>query len=78
MTPFTEEENTWIATYWLAGSHQRPSGLYDAILLANNVFARLSMDQVMHEAKASALTYRVFDVLVSTQAWLRQSSLVTP
>ncbi len=72
MAPFTEEESTWIVDYWLDATRQRPGGIYGAVILANDVFARLSMDQVMHEAKASALTYRLFDNEANAVAWLRQ------
>jgi len=72
MAPFTEEESAWIVNYWLDSSRYRSEGLYGAILLADDVFARLSMDQVMHEAKASALTYRNFDDEEKAMAWLRQ------
>lgn len=72
MSPFTEEESTWITTYWLDGSRQRPGGIYGAIILAHDVFARLAMTQVMHEAKASALTYRLFESEEKAVAWLRQ------
>jgi hypothetical protein len=72
MTPFTDEESAWIVDYWLDGSRQRPGGIYSAIILAHDVFARLSMNQVMHEAKASVLTYRLFDSEAKAVAWLRQ------
>jgi hypothetical protein len=72
MVPYTEEESAWIVTYWLDSTRQRPEGIYAAVVLANDVFARLSMDQVMHEAKASALTYRLFDSESKAAAWLRQ------
>jgi hypothetical protein len=72
MAPYTEEESTWIVDYWLDASRHRPGGIYSAIILANDVFARLSMDQVMHEAKASALTSRLFDSQDKAVAWLKQ------
>lgn len=72
MAPFTEEESAWIVDYWLDSSRQGPQGLYGAVLLAHDVFARLSNDQVMHEAKAAALTYRVFEREEAAVAWLRQ------
>ncbi|MBH8557405.1 hypothetical protein [Hymenobacter negativus] len=72
MSPFTEEESAWIKTYWLDSSLQRPGGIYGAIILAHDVFARLAMNQVMHEAKASALTYRLFETEETAVAWLRQ------
>jgi hypothetical protein len=72
MAPFTTEESEWIVEYWLDSSRHGPRGLYGAIILANDVFARLAMDQVVHEAKASALTYRMFDSEDKAVAWLRQ------
>ncbi|MBD2770054.1 hypothetical protein IC235_19370 [Hymenobacter sp. BT664] len=72
MAPFTDEESAWIVDYWLDSSRQGPNGLYGAVLLAHDVFARLSNAQVMHEAKASALTYRVFDTEEAAVAWLKQ------
>ncbi|MCC2546460.1 hypothetical protein LJY25_08390 [Hymenobacter sp. BT175] len=72
MAPYTDEERAWIVDYWLDSSRQPAGGIYSAVILANDVFARLSMDQVTHAAKASALTYRVFDSEESAVAWLRQ------
>jgi hypothetical protein len=70
MAPFSEEESKWIVEFWLAGSQQE--SLYGAILLAQDVFARLSMSQVMHEAQASSLTYRLFEDEVEAATWLRK------
>ncbi|MBC8085523.1 MAG: hypothetical protein H7Z21_20175 [Hymenobacter sp.] len=72
MAPFTDEESAWIVDHWLDPSRQGPRGLYGAVLLAHDVFARLSNAQIMHDAKASALTYRVFDTEETAVAWLRQ------
>ncbi|WP_426059243.1 hypothetical protein [Hymenobacter sp. B1770] len=74
MTPYTEEESAWIVNYWLDSSRQAPGGIFGAVLLANDVFARLSNAQVMHDAKAAALTYRHFDKEENAMAWLRELS----
>lgn len=71
MAPYTDEESAYIVDYWLRPENQRPGGLYGAVILANDVFARLSMSQVMHEAQAAALTYRLFDDEAKAVAWLR-------
>jgi hypothetical protein len=73
MTPFTEQENSWIVTYWLNATRQRPGGIYAAVLLANDVFARLAATQLRHENKA-ALTYHLFEHEAEATAWLRQLS----
>jgi hypothetical protein len=72
MAPFSEEESKWIVESWLAGPQQRVGDLHGAILVAHDVFARLSMSQVMHEAKASSLTYRLFEDEAQATAWLRK------
>lgn len=72
MEPFTEQETTWVTEYWLDHNRQRAGGIYAAVLLAENVFARLAATQLRHEAKAAALTYRLFDTTADATAWLRQ------
>lgn len=72
MASFTEEESAWIVEYWLDSSRHGPDGIYGAVLLAHDVFARLSNAQVMHDAKTAALTYRMFDTEDAAIAWLKQ------
>jgi hypothetical protein len=72
MVPYSDEERAWIISHWLDSSRQRPGGIYGAVILASDIFARLSMDQVTQEAKSSALTYRYFDNEANAVAWLRQ------
>jgi hypothetical protein len=72
MAPFSEEESKWIVEFWLTSPQQQQGKLYGAILVAHDVFARLSMNQVMHEAQASSLTYRLFEEEVQAHNWLRK------
>lgn len=72
MAPFTPEEGQWIVDYWLTAEQRGTSTIYGAVLLPEDVFARLSVSQVMTEAKAAALTYRMFDSEEAAQTWLRQ------
>jgi hypothetical protein len=72
MSPFTPEESQWITEYWLSATHVRTTTVYGAVLLSHDVFARLSMSQLMHDAKASAMTYRLFEDLVAAEQWLVQ------
>ncbi|MCC2544837.1 hypothetical protein LJY25_00140 [Hymenobacter sp. BT175] len=71
MAPFTEEESKWIVEYWLTRAEQGAE-IYGAVLLPHDVFARLSLNQMMAEARAAALTYRLFDNEDNARAWLRQ------
>jgi hypothetical protein len=72
MSPFTPEESQWILEYWLDPANQRAQGVYAAVLLAEDVFARLAASQLMQDAKAAALTYHLFDNEPAAAAWLRQ------
>ncbi|ALD21330.1 hypothetical protein [Hymenobacter sp. DG25A] len=71
MAPFTEEESTWIKQYWLARSEQP---IFGAIVLPEDVFARLSVNNLVSEAESAALTYRVFDNTIDAAAWLHTQS----
>lgn len=73
MLPFTDEESAWIVEHWLAHDRQRPGGIYAAVILANDVFARLATSQIQYETKASALTYRVFEHEAAAAVWLLQA-----
>ncbi|UOG72858.1 hypothetical protein MTX78_12040 [Hymenobacter tibetensis] len=71
MNLFTPEESQWIVNYWLTRSNQG-SDVYGAVILPHDVFARLSVSQVVSEAKAAAMTYRMFDSEEMAQEWLMQ------
>jgi hypothetical protein len=70
MSPFTEEESKWILGYWLDPANQQSRNLYAAVLLAEDVFARLSTAQLINDAKASSLIYHLFDNEPEAVAWL--------
>ena len=69
MAPFTAEESAWISEEWFALATRR-SGLCAAVLVADDVFARLAANQVRHQA--TAVTYRTFQDAAEAAAWLRQ------
>jgi hypothetical protein len=71
MEPFTEEESTWIVEYWLSPENQGRD-VYAAVLLPEDVFARLSVSNLLQEAKTAALIYRVFDNEEDGVQWLLQ------
>ncbi|HEX8426125.1 hypothetical protein [Hymenobacter sp.] len=72
MAPFSDEERSWILEYWLARKENESQPLFGAVLLPHDVFARLSVSQIMQEAKAAAMTYRLFQDTEEAEAWLRQ------
>ncbi|WP_139252310.1 hypothetical protein [Hymenobacter psychrotolerans] len=72
MVAFTEEERLWINNNWLTDAHNKDKAIYAAILIAHDVFARLSMNLVMTQNKESSLTYRLFEDETAAAAWLQQ------
>jgi hypothetical protein len=74
MAPFTEEERSFVHQHWLAQSQANQPDMVAAVLLPEDVFARLSMNLVMNDAREGALSYHVFMDEVKAAAWLRQIS----
>ncbi|SNC77698.1 hypothetical protein SAMN06265337_4299 [Hymenobacter gelipurpurascens] len=72
MAPFTEEEGLWIRGQWLTVSHALQREMVAAVLLPDDVFARLGMNSLMHEAREGALVYRIFNDAQAAAVWLRQ------
>jgi hypothetical protein len=70
MAPFTPEELEWVTGFWLTSAQRRTNELYGAVLLPHDVFARLSVSQLMNEAKAASMTYRLFETEEAATTWL--------
>jgi len=66
MQPYTPEESEWIRANWLT----RGTTFHGAVLLPHDVFARLASSQLVHEAKAANLSYRLFDDPAAAEEWL--------
>jgi len=66
MQPYTSQESEWIRANWL----MRGTTFHGAVLLPHNVFARLASSQLVFEAKAANLNYRLFDDQAAAEAWL--------
>lgn len=72
MSPFTEEENAWIVGHWLGSL--RSASIYAAVIVAQDVFARLAASQLRQDARTSVLIYQVFDTEAAATAWLAQAT----
>jgi hypothetical protein len=68
MQPFTPPESEWLRANWLT----RGTTFHGAILLPHDVFARLASSQLVHEARAANLSYRLFEEPAAAEAWLRR------
>ncbi|GAA4508388.1 hypothetical protein GCM10023172_40400 [Hymenobacter ginsengisoli] len=66
MQPYSPEESDWIRDHWLT----RGTTFHGAVLLPHDVFARLTSSQLVLEAKAASLSYRLFDDQADAEAWL--------
>jgi hypothetical protein len=73
MREFTSVESQWIVQYWQKRVVEQERPLYGAILTPHNVFARLSINSLMAEAKTAALTFRTFDNEAAALAYLQVS-----
>jgi hypothetical protein len=73
LAPFTPEESKWITEHWLTAAQLRTNTVYGAVLLPHDVFARLSVSQLINDSKAAAMTYRLFEDLKAAEAWLLQT-----
>jgi hypothetical protein len=72
LAPFTDEERSWIKEQWLQVSHALQREMVAAVLLPEDVFARLAMSTLMQGAREGVLLYQVFNDAQEAAAWLRQ------
>ena len=73
MAPFTDEERLWVRDFWLAAQPGVRRETLAAVLLPEDVFARLATNLVMHDAREGALVYHVFNEEHAAASWLRQA-----
>jgi hypothetical protein len=71
MALFTETESQWVLAHWLDVSERQGIKLQGAVLLPQDVFARLSVGNLINQAQSTApLAYRMFDDEAAAVAWL--------
>ena len=73
LSPFTEQEREWIRQRWMENELGVRRETVAAVLLPHDVFARLSSNLVMFEAREGTLTYHIFEDEAAAGAWLRQA-----
>lgn len=74
MTPLTPEESAWLVAYWQQHTQRHPGRLYAAVVLAEDVFARLSASQLKQDIRAADIIYRHFTDEQTAAAWLMQQA----
>lgn len=70
MTPFSPAEQDWMSTQWLPQAVREYGYRYGAVLVAQDVFARLAMNQLMLASRGLAHAYRTFESEAAAMAWL--------
>ncbi len=70
LQPFSEAEQALIVDYWQTRS-VRQGLVIRAVVLSQDVFARLSFSRIRHEAQG-VLHYRLFDEEAAAATWLGQ------
>jgi hypothetical protein len=70
MAPFSASEQDWMTSEWLPRAVTEHGYRYGAVLVANNVFARLAMNQFVMATRYLTHTYRTFETEEEAVAWL--------
>lgn len=72
LAPLTEAEKAWVTEFWIGQQVPRPPHLTEAIILASDVFTRLSLAQILNQSSSAAgsLTIQHFDSEATAEAWL--------
>jgi len=70
MTPFTPAEQHFVVHEWLPLTILEGGYRFGAVVLAENVFARLATANVITAARDLPMTYQYFDTEAAAVAWL--------
>ena len=70
MSPFTPTEQTWMTSEWLPKAVNEHGYRYGAVVVAQNVFARLAMTQLVLGTRHLPHAYRTFEDETEALTWL--------
>jgi hypothetical protein len=70
MTPFSQQEQLWIAEHWLPGAVQTAGYRFGAVVVSQDVLTRLATAYVTTHVQGLPLTYRSFEIEEQAKAWL--------
>ena len=70
MVPFSASEQAWMTTHWLPQAVRECGYRYGAVVLAQNVFARLAMTRLVMATRDLPHTYRNFEHDADALTWL--------
>lgn len=72
MVPLTPEEREWVVAFWQQHTMQHADHLCAAVVLPQDVFARLAASQLKSEMRYANMTYQQFADEQDAVAWLKQ------
>ena len=70
MAPYSDAERTWLVSEWLPRAVREARYRYGAVLLAEDVFARVSMTRLALAARDLSNTYKTFETEAAALDWL--------
>jgi hypothetical protein len=70
MSPFTPEEQGFVIQQWLPRTVKEGGYKFGAVLVAQNVFARLATATVIATVRDLAITYQFFEQEAEAVTWL--------
>ena len=72
MTPFTTQEQLWVAQEWLPHAVREGGYRCGAVLVSANMYARLATAFITTSVQGLPVRYRSFDDEAAAVAWLSQ------
>ena len=70
MEPFSPTEQTWMTTEWLPRAVNEPGYRRGAVLVAQNVFARLAMNHLVMATRNLEHHYKMLENEEEAVSWL--------
>ncbi|GAB2465115.1 hypothetical protein GCM10011375_35010 [Hymenobacter qilianensis] len=70
MSPFTPEEQEYVIQQWLPRLVEKGGYRYGAVLVAQNVFARLATSTIIAAVRDLSITYQYFEQEAEAVNWL--------
>lgn len=70
MAPYSDAERAWLVGEWLPRAVREAHYRYGAVVLAENVFARVSMTRLALAARELGNTYKTFATEAEALDWL--------
>ncbi|MFD1467638.1 hypothetical protein ACFQ48_05345 [Hymenobacter caeli] len=78
MAPYSDAERAWLVGEWLPRAVREANYRYGAVVLAEDVFARVSMTRLALAARELGNTYKTFSTEAEAAEWLLAAGVARP